>query len=252
MVSVRVLAFVMEQHKNGKLTARERIELLMDPGTFTEYDAFKTHRCVDFGLENQVDPGDGVVTGHGLINGRSCFVFSQVCLPVDDQLQSCVGVGVCSFGFARPSARCDGCSVACGGLAVAGTVTRNRCYVRFWCVRGGAVGFHHGVWCRVSGVGVLFGPTQWVLLVVRVAAVVLDRQDFTVHGGSLSETNAQKICKIMDKAVQVGAPVIGLNDSGGARIQEGVDSLAGACGSDVAVVWHDPPVHAVWSQRAAS
>jgi acetyl-CoA carboxylase carboxyltransferase component len=66
------------QHKNGKLTARERIELLMDPGTFTEYDAFKTHRCVDFGLEKTVDPGDGVVTGHGLINGRNCFVFSQV------------------------------------------------------------------------------------------------------------------------------------------------------------------------------
>lgn len=117
-----------KQHEKGKLTARERIELLVDPGTFVEYDAFKTHRCVDFGMNSQKIAGDGVVTGQGLINGRKVFVFSQ---------------------------------------------------------------------------------------------------DFTVFGGSLSETHAEKICKIMDKAASVGAPVVGLNDSGGARIQEGVASLAG-------------------------
>uniref|UniRef100_A0A7S3LK18 Propionyl-CoA carboxylase beta chain, mitochondrial n=1 Tax=Aplanochytrium stocchinoi TaxID=215587 RepID=A0A7S3LK18_9STRA len=116
------------QHNKGKLTARERIELLLDEGSFVEYDAFKTHRCNDFGMADQQIPGDGVVTGQGYINGRPVFLFSQ---------------------------------------------------------------------------------------------------DFTVFGGSLSETHAQKICKIMDKAMSVGAPVIGLNDSGGARIQEGVDSLAG-------------------------
>ena len=116
------------QHEKGKLTARERLQLLLDEGSFVEYDAFKTHRCGDFGMHNDKPPGDGVVTGHGYINGRPVFVFSQ---------------------------------------------------------------------------------------------------DFTVFGGSLSETHAQKICKIMDKAMAVGAPVIGLNDSGGARIQEGVDSLAG-------------------------
>jgi len=119
---------IEKQHERGKLTARERIELLVDPGSFTEYDSLKGHRCVDFGMEKEHYPGDGVVTGHGLINGRNCFLFSQ---------------------------------------------------------------------------------------------------DFTVNGGSLSETHAEKICKIMDKAMEVGAPVIGLNDSGGARIQEGVDSLAG-------------------------
>jgi propionyl-CoA carboxylase beta chain len=119
---------VEAQHQKGKLSARERLELLLDPGSFEEWDMFVEHRCNDFGMEQQKIPGDGVVTGYGTINGRLVFVFSQ---------------------------------------------------------------------------------------------------DFTVFGGSLSEPHAQKICKIMDKALQVGAPVIGLNDSGGARIQEGVDSLAG-------------------------
>ncbi|PRY25057.1 propionyl-CoA carboxylase carboxyltransferase subunit [Aliiruegeria haliotis] len=116
------------QHKKGKLTARERIELLLDEDTFEEFDMFVTHRCTDFGMEDDKPAGDGVVTGWGTINGRMVYVFSQ---------------------------------------------------------------------------------------------------DFTVFGGSLSQTHAQKICKIMDMAVQNGAPVIGINDSGGARIQEGVDSLAG-------------------------
>ncbi len=116
------------QHAKGKLTARERIDLLLDPGSFEEWDMFMEHRCVEFGMAENKIPGDGVVTGHGTINGRLVFVFSQ---------------------------------------------------------------------------------------------------DFTVLGGSLSETHAAKICKIMDQAMKVGAPVIGLNDSGGARIQEGVDSLAG-------------------------
>ncbi|MGE4281107.1 MAG: acyl-CoA carboxylase subunit beta [Magnetospirillum sp.] len=119
---------IASQHAKGKLTARERIELLLDPDSFEEWDMFKEHRCTDFGMDQQSIPGDGVVTGYGTINGRLVFVFSQ---------------------------------------------------------------------------------------------------DFTVFGGSLSEAHAEKICKIMDKAVQVGAPVIGLNDSGGARIQEGVASLAG-------------------------
>ncbi|CAN0454575.1 unnamed protein product [Ascophyllum nodosum] len=116
------------QHSKGKLSARERVELLLDNRSFREYDMFKTHRCTDFDMEKDHSPGDGVVTGRGEINGRTVFVFSQ---------------------------------------------------------------------------------------------------DFTVFGGSLSETNAQKICKIMDQALELGYPVIGLNDSGGARIQEGVDSLAG-------------------------
>lgn len=116
------------QHDKGKLTARERIEVLLDPDSFEEYDMFVEHRCTHFGMEDNKIPGDGVVTGHGTINGRLVFVYSQ---------------------------------------------------------------------------------------------------DFTVLGGSLSETNAQKICKIMDMAMKVGAPVIGINDSGGARIQEGVDSLGG-------------------------
>jgi len=116
------------QHGKGKLTARERLEVLLDPGSFEEYDMFVTHRAVDFGMDETVIPGDGVVTGWGTINGRMTYVFSQ---------------------------------------------------------------------------------------------------DFTVFGGSLSETHAQKICKIMDLAVQNGAPVIGLNDSGGARIQEGVAALGG-------------------------
>ncbi|MDQ0456354.1 acyl-CoA carboxylase subunit beta [Rhizobium paknamense] len=121
-------ARIAAQHKKGKLTARERIEVLLDEGSFEEYDMYVTHRCVDFGMEGQKVPGDGVVTGWGTINGRQVYVFSQ---------------------------------------------------------------------------------------------------DFTVLGGSLSETHAQKICKVMDMAARVGAPVIGLNDSGGARIQEGVASLAG-------------------------
>lgn len=116
------------QHSKGKLTARERIEVLLDEGSFEEYDMYVTHRAVDFGMASQKIAGDGVVTGWGTINGRQVYVFSQ---------------------------------------------------------------------------------------------------DFTVLGGSLSETHAQKICKIMDMALQNGAPVIGLNDSGGARIQEGVASLAG-------------------------
>jgi len=119
---------IAAQHAKGKLTARERIEILLDPDSFEEWDMFKEHRCIDFGMAGKTVPGDGVVTGYGTINGRLVFVFSQ---------------------------------------------------------------------------------------------------DFTVFGGSLSESHAEKICKIMDKAMDVGAPVIGLNDSGGARIQEGVDSLAG-------------------------
>ena len=119
---------IAAQHKKGKLTARERLELLLDEGSFEEWDMFVEHRCVDFGMEEQKVPGDGVVTGYGMINGRLVFVFSQ---------------------------------------------------------------------------------------------------DFTVFGGALSEAHAEKICKVMDQAMKVGAPVIGLNDSGGARIQEGVASLGG-------------------------
>ncbi len=119
---------IAAQHKRGKLSARERIELLLDPGSFEESDMFVEHRCVDFGMAEQTVPGDGVVAGQGTVNGRLVFVFSQ---------------------------------------------------------------------------------------------------DFTVFGGSLSEAHAEKICKVMDRAMKVGAPVIGLNDSGGARIQEGVASLAG-------------------------
>jgi len=119
---------IENQHGKGKLTARERIELFLDPGSFEEWDMFVEHRCTDFGMDEQSIPGDGVVTGYGTVNGRLMFVFSQ---------------------------------------------------------------------------------------------------DFTVFGGSLSESHAEKICKVMDQAMKVGAPVIGLNDSGGARIQEGVASLAG-------------------------
>ena len=119
---------IEQQHSRGKLTARERLDLLLDPDSFVELDAFVTHRSSDFGLESQIVLGDGVVTGHGRIDGRLVFVFSQ---------------------------------------------------------------------------------------------------DFTVFGGSLSESYAEKICKVMDLAMKVGAPIIGLNDSGGARIQEGVVSLGG-------------------------
>jgi len=116
------------QHEAGKLTARERIELLFDPGTFEELDKLVTHRCRDFGMEQHLIPGDGVVSGHGLVDGRQVFAFAQ---------------------------------------------------------------------------------------------------DFTVFGGSTSETNAAKIVKVMDLAMKLGAPIVGLNDSGGARIQEGVLSLGG-------------------------
>ena len=119
---------IEKQHSQGKMTARERIEVLLDEGSFEELDMFVTHRCTNFGMEKNKFLGDGVVTGHGTIDGRVVYVYAQ---------------------------------------------------------------------------------------------------DFTVFGGSLSETLAQKICKIMDMAMKVGAPVIGINDSGGARIQEGVTSLAG-------------------------
>ncbi len=119
---------IKKQHEAGKLTARERIDLFVDPGSFVELDKLVTHRSADFGMQDKKILGDGVVTGHGLVDGRQVFVFAQ---------------------------------------------------------------------------------------------------DFTVFGGSLSVAYAQKICKIMDLAARVGAPVIGLNDSGGARIQEGVESLAG-------------------------
>jgi acetyl-CoA carboxylase carboxyltransferase component len=117
-----------KQHEKGCLTARERIDLLLDKGSFEEFDTFKTHRCTDFGMETKVFPGDGVVTGHGTVGGRIVYVFAH---------------------------------------------------------------------------------------------------DFTVLGGSLSKTFSEKICKLMDLGMKNGAPVIGLNDSGGARIQEGIDSLAG-------------------------
>ncbi len=116
------------QHEAGKLTARERVDCLFDPGTFEEVDKLVTHRCLDFGMADQLIPGDGVVAGHGLVDGRQVFAFAQ---------------------------------------------------------------------------------------------------DFTVFGGSLSETNAAKICKVMDLAMRLGSPIVGLNDSGGARIQEGVASLGG-------------------------
>src|SRR5437868_1195478 len=119
---------IAAQHAKGRLTARERLSVLLDAHSFEEYDMFVEHNCADFGMETQKIPGDGVVTGSGMINGRLVYVFAQ---------------------------------------------------------------------------------------------------DFTVFGGSLSERHAQKICKVMDMAMKVGAPVIGLNDSGGARIQEGVASLGG-------------------------
>src|SRR5213078_1078276 len=122
------VARVEKQHAAGKMTARERVEFLLDENTFQEFDKLVEHRSRDFGLESQIYPGDGVISGHGLIDGRKVFVFAQ---------------------------------------------------------------------------------------------------DFTVFGGSLSETHAEKICKVMDLAMKVGAPIIGMNDSGGARIQEGVVSLGG-------------------------
>jgi len=119
---------IASQHAKGKFTARERIHMLLDDSSFEEFDMFVTHRCTNFGMDKEKYLGDGVITGHGTIDGRTVFVFAQ---------------------------------------------------------------------------------------------------DFTVFGGSLSETMAQKICKVMDMAMKIGCPVIGINDSGGARIQEGVTSLAG-------------------------
>src|SRR5665647_2835844 len=119
---------IASQHAKGKFTARERLEMLLDEGSFEELDMFVTHRCNNFGLENEKYLGDGVITGHGTIDGRTVYVFAQ---------------------------------------------------------------------------------------------------DFTIFGGSLSETMAMKICKVMDMAMKMGAPIIGINDSGGARIQEGVTALAG-------------------------
>ncbi len=121
-------ARIAAQHKRGKLTARERIDLLLDNGSFEEFDMFVQHRCTDFGMEKTKVPGDGVVTGWGTVNGRTVFVYAK---------------------------------------------------------------------------------------------------DFTVFGGSLSETHAQKIMKIQDMALKMRAPIVGLIDSGGARIQEGVASLGG-------------------------
>ena len=119
---------IKKQHEKGKFTARERLDLLFDSGTFVELDAFIKHHCTNFGMEKKEAPGEGVVTGYGQVEGRLVYAFSQ---------------------------------------------------------------------------------------------------DFTVIGGSLGEMQAQKICKVLDNALKVGAPVVGINDSGGARIQEGVNSLKG-------------------------
>ncbi|HOS50766.1 MAG TPA: carboxyl transferase domain-containing protein, partial [Bacillota bacterium] len=119
---------IAKQHENGKLTARERLERFLDPGSFEELDMFVMHRCSDLGMDKQDLPGEGVVTGHGTVEGRQVFVYAQ---------------------------------------------------------------------------------------------------DFTTMGGSLGEMHAKKICKVMDLALKTGAPCIGINDSGGARIQEGVDALSG-------------------------
>ncbi|GMU02851.1 hypothetical protein KH5H1_69710 [Corallococcus caeni] len=148
---------IAKQHEAGKLTARERIDLLLDPGSFSELDKFVTHRSHDFGMGDKKILGDGVVTGYGTVEGRQVFVFAQ---------------------------------------------------------------------------------------------------DFTVFGGSLSGAYAQKICKIMDLATRVGAPVIGLNDSGGARIQEGVESLAGyARTSSCATRWRpasSPRFRSSWGRARAA
>uniref|UniRef100_A0A2I3LLJ1 Propionyl-CoA carboxylase beta chain, mitochondrial n=1 Tax=Papio anubis TaxID=9555 RepID=A0A2I3LLJ1_PAPAN len=149
------------QHKRGKLTARERISLLLDPSSFVESDMFVEHRCADFGMaaDKNKFPGDSVVTGRGRINGRLVYVFSQI---------------------------------------------------------------------QVSAMLPWLVSDSWIQAIrLPWPPKVLGLQDFTVFGGSLSGAHAQKICKIMDQAITVGAPVIGLNDSGGARIQEGVESLAG-------------------------
>ena len=138
---------IAAQHAKGKLTARERLDVLLDENSFEELDMFVEHNCVDFGMQDQIIPGDGVVTGTGTINGRLVCVFSQ---------------------------------------------------------------------------------------------------DFTVFGGSLSERHAQKICKVMDLAMKIGAPVIGLNDSGGARIQEGVASLGG-----YAEVFQRNVLASGWCRRSA-
>ncbi|MFO7649747.1 MAG: carboxyl transferase domain-containing protein, partial [bacterium] len=119
---------IARQHADGKLTARERLDVLLDKGSFVETDRLRVHNCVDFGMADKRVPGDAVVTGHGKVNGRPVAVFSQ---------------------------------------------------------------------------------------------------DFTVFGGTLSRVFAEKVCKVMDLALRVGMPIVGLNDSGGARIQEGVDSLGG-------------------------
>jgi propionyl-CoA carboxylase beta chain len=136
------------QHAKGKLTARERVELLVDEGSFVEIDRFVAHRCKDFGMQEQKILGDGVITGHAQIEGRPCYLYSQ---------------------------------------------------------------------------------------------------DFTVFGGSLSETHAEKICKVMDLALKVGVPVVGLNDSGGARIQEGVKSLGGYA----EIFWRNTQVSGVVPQLSA-
>uniref|UniRef100_A0A2K5Z947 Propionyl-CoA carboxylase beta chain, mitochondrial n=1 Tax=Mandrillus leucophaeus TaxID=9568 RepID=A0A2K5Z947_MANLE len=148
------------QHKRGKLTARERISLLLDPGSFVESDMFVEHRCADFGMaaDKNKFPGDSVVTGRGRINGRLVYVFSQI---------------------------------------------------------------------QVSAMLPWLVSDSWIQAIRLPWPPKVLGLDFTVFGGSLSGAHAQKICKIMDQAVTVGAPVIGLNDSGGARIQEGVESLAG-------------------------
>uniref|UniRef100_A0A8B9K0W0 Propionyl-CoA carboxylase beta chain, mitochondrial n=1 Tax=Astyanax mexicanus TaxID=7994 RepID=A0A8B9K0W0_ASTMX len=166
------------QHARGKLTARERVALLLDPDSFTELDMFVEHRCSDFGMEADHNkyPGDSVVTGHGRINGRLVYVFSQVSTHLHIIIHTPPHV------------------------------------------------LHEPTNCSPHPPQ-LFSTSPPTLHIGAHPPTVL--HDFTVFGGSLSGAHAQKICKIMDQAMTVGAPVIGLNDSGGARIQEGVESLAG-------------------------